>query len=150
MKICFKCNESKDLLDFYKHKGMSDGHLNKCRVCTIKDSKLQYINEDKMKRKADNRLRAKNYTERKRAARLLGKYDLTQENYKTMLLKQGCACASCYTPAVELEYALYVDHDHTTGKVRGLLCQKCNSGIGMLGDDLFGVKSAYEYLSRAA
>lgn len=44
-KTCFKCGEVKPLSDFYKHKGMADGHLNKCKVCTKKDT-AKYASEN--------------------------------------------------------------------------------------------------------
>ncbi len=50
MKICFKCSEEKPLTDYYKHKQMSDGHLNKCKVCTKNDSKSRH---DKLSKNTD-------------------------------------------------------------------------------------------------
>jgi hypothetical protein len=46
-KICFKCNELKELNSYYKHKEMSDGHLNKCKDCTKKDSLKRHENLSK-------------------------------------------------------------------------------------------------------
>jgi len=75
----------------------------------------------------------------------LKKYNLTPEEFTYMVMEQGGVCAICgLVPS-----ALYVDHDHATGKVRGLLCQKCNSGIGFLGDSLEGLEKAVAYLQNA-
>lgn len=149
MKKCYKCNETKTLPEFYRHKGMTDGHLNICRVCTISKSAVnQKKNPDKTRK--DKRDLKRKHSEQYYRVRLLKEYNLTPEAYTELLLKQACACAVCFVPTSELTYKLYVDHDHVTGKVRGLLCQKCNSGIGMLQDTLTVVESAVEYLKRAA
>lgn len=65
----------------------------------------------------------------------------TREDYQRLLDQQGGACAIC-----ERECELVVDHCHQTGVVRGLLCGACNSGLGMLGDDLPSLEAALAYL----
>lgn len=66
MKTCFKCNESKPLSEYYKHAQMGDGHLNKCKECTRKDSQARYIEKIKDPEfveleRARGRLKAKKY-----------------------------------------------------------------------------------------
>lgn len=79
----------------------------------------------------------------------LKKYDMTPEQYRAMYEAQGGKCACCGTdePGPRGK-RLHVDHDHTTGKVRGLVCHHCNLGIGHLGDSLEGVERAVAYLRR--
>lgn len=61
----------------------------------------------------------------------LRQYGLTLSDYEHMLVKQNGRCAGCGTPALECRQGkLCVDHDHATGKVRGLLCHDCNHAIG--------------------
>lgn len=60
----------------------------------------------------------------------------------------SAVCAVCGKP--EQGRRLNIDHDHVTGLVRGLLCRKCNAGIGLLGDTPEGVEAALEYLRRHA
>jgi hypothetical protein len=79
-------------------------------------------------------------------------YGITLHDYNRMLAEQGGGCGIC--GAVEARskghgVRLHVDHDHVTGKARGLLCGTCNRGIGQLGDDLERVKAAVRYLERA-
>lgn len=75
------------------------------------------------------------------------KYGLTQAGYETILAGQGMACAICkQVPAKGIRLA--VDHSHTTGKVRGLLCQGCNAGLGMFRDNPERLEAAMAYLGK--
>lgn len=75
------------------------------------------------------------------------RYGITHEQYLTMLEQQNGVCAICHEMCITGE-RLCIDHDHKTGEVRGLLCKKCNLGIGYLGDDVARVDSALQYLAR--
>lgn len=70
------------------------------------------------------------------------RYGITQEEYVQMLLDQEGVCAICGCPPKE-EKVLAVDHDHITGKVRGLLCTRCNLRVGHLESNLFEETLAY-------
>lgn len=78
--------------------------------------------------------------------RLTAKYGLTVAAYEAVLQHQGHACAICHRPADDTPTSLHIDHDHTTGDVRGLLCYKCNSGLGLFGDSPELLLAAAEYL----
>lgn len=80
----------------------------------------------------------------------LKKYRLTPADYEHILAAQGGGCACCGVKANRSGRRLFVDHDHETGAVRGLLCNACNAGIGHLGDTVDGVRLALNYLERAA
>ena len=71
---------------------------------------------------------------------------MTIGDYRKMEKAQDGKCAVCNLP--QSNKALAVDHDHNTGKVRGLLCDKCNRGIGLLGDSPEVVLNAFRYLDR--
>lgn len=69
------------------------------------------------------------------------KYGLTVEALDELKKKQQSKCAVCFS-----EEELHVDHDHETGSVRGLLCGRCNRGIGMFDDDADKLSAAVGYL----
>jgi len=70
------------------------------------------------------------------------KYGLTQRERSELLISQDGLCAICYErPAVS------VDHDHETGRVRGMLCQGCNVALGILGDDEESIRRVLDYLT---
>lgn len=73
---------------------------------------------------------------------------ITLEDYKNLLTAQNNKCAICNTDQSKLKKELAVDHNHNTGKVRGLLCNRCNSALGLLGDSKDTVIKAHEYLIR--
>lgn len=76
-------------------------------------------------------------------------YGLTVEGYDAMLVAQGGGCAVCGAKVPgSCRSSFAVDHDHETGRVRGLLCFLCNSGLGYFGDDVAVLLRAVEYLSR--
>ena len=75
------------------------------------------------------------------------RYGLTQEQYDTVLKSQNGLCAICGTDDPGSNRKNWcVDHDHKTGRIRGLLCNNCNRGIGLLKEDLFVFESAMVYL----
>lgn len=84
-----------------------------------------------------------------RAMQLRLKYGLSLEQYDTMVEAQGGRCAICEKAppfnSGRNGQCLHVDHDHQTGAVRGLLCNNCNRGIGMIGDA--NLQAAVAYLT---
>lgn len=80
-------------------------------------------------------------------SRIWQKFKLTESDYFQMLSAQGHVCAICKTfPASKHISKLDVDHCHTTGRIRGLLCRTCNAGIGQLKDSIPNLEAAIQYL----
>ena len=75
------------------------------------------------------------------------KYGITKFDLDKMRRKQGNKCAICGAEESALKVPLYIDHDHKTGKVRGLLCNKCNSGLYYI-EKKHWVEKAREYLEN--
>jgi len=71
---------------------------------------------------------------------------ITHEEYVALFNKQDGKCALCFTPAEELTKSLAVDHSHTTGNIRGLLCGSCNQALGLFKDNIEVMKRALSYL----
>lgn len=84
-----------------------------------------------------------------RKVQLKRKYGITIEKYEELLQKQNGHCAFCNkTPDQERYGVLSVDHDHVTGKIRGLLCMTHNRALGVLGDNEEGLLKALDYVKR--
>lgn len=83
------------------------------------------------------------YRESQRDTRLTNLYGLGTDGYNNLLMKQGGKCAVCG----EVSGSFKVDHDHDTGLVRGLLCNKCNLGLGHFKDDPLLLSAAAQYIA---
>jgi hypothetical protein len=83
------------------------------------------------------------HKEEKRAKNLTRNYGITVREYETLLTAQGARCKIC---GIISNKRLQVDHAHATGRVRGLLCHKCNKGLGLFREDLTILASAALYL----
>jgi hypothetical protein len=86
-------------------------------------------------------------TDEQRRDVILGRYGLTQASYLAMLEAQNGVCAVCSAPP-KAGRSLHVDHCHSSGKVRGLLCPNCNSALGHAKDDQERLRLLGEYLKR--
>ncbi len=76
----------------------------------------------------------------------LKKYGLTEAAYNAMLAEQGGVCGICRRARLQAGYKLAVDHCHTTGKVRGILCTNCNTAIGKMRESPTLLRAAADYL----
>jgi len=109
----------------------------KCRVCE-QDRPLDHFHIRKDTGKVRNECKTCHASKQMRRS-----YGITLEEYDVMYEQQKGVCAICSLPQTGRAERLCVDHNHETGKVRGLLCSHCNRGIGLLKDD-------YRILNRAA
>jgi len=133
-KTCKRCSKTKPIEQFYKNKETVDGRHSHCAECS------KAIARD---RRIQNPIAAK---ESQRRAHLKSTFGITFEEYEALFTGQKGVCAICGKPP---DYKrLAVDHDHTTDRVRGLLCQQCNTGIGLLGDSSELLEKALAYLNQ--
>lgn len=91
----------------------------------------------------------KNNKDEKRKNNYKAQYGITLEDYNEMFVNQNGCCKICGRHQSEFKKTLCVDHCHTTGKVRGLLCSNCNIVLGQAKDDIEILKSAIKYLEES-
>lgn len=94
------------------------------------------------------------YLDRQRTANIKSKYKLSLEDLNNILEKQDHKCAICKIPVFRVDSpkhtnnTMVIDHCHTTNIVRGVLCSKCNRGLGHFNDDFKLITQAIKYLRR--
>jgi len=174
-KTCTKCKMWRLLKFYYAQKRGRLGRSSRCKDCHRDWARVRHSLRPDRRKKNWQRWYAKNwkaYSQRRKAKRdadpawheahrakrkewqrnnaaaikeraVCRQFKILPEQYRALVKLQGNRCGIC-----RKKILLCVDHDHTTGKVRGLLCRKCNSGVGILGDTKRVVKRAYAYLTE--
>lgn len=139
-KQCRRCNQFLPVGSFWRNSSNADRLQHACKECS-KTAVYSYRSTEQ------GRI---SYA-RSRVAGRLKTYRITHQDYAAMEARQDYRCAICRQPEKTGRGGtirrLCIDHCHTTGRVRGLLCSDCNQGIGKLGDDASRILRAYEYLS---
>ena len=158
MKFCPRCKLVRPITDFRGSRSSKDGLAGYCRPCSKayaawyhKNVRVQKEGDglDRLHEWAKNHKEKVNEKSRKgQFRRMLTRYGLTEEGYDALLRDQEGKCGLCRQEARHEERLtrLVFDHDHQTGQLRGLICGRCNRGLGLLGDDLVSLKRAVEYL----
>lgn len=146
MKKCTKCEIQKPLIEFYNH--VKFGPRPECKECSkARNADNWKKNKEKIDKKARewqeaNKDKLATYTRKQNLKR---KYGLTIEAYEEMLKSQESKCAICYQLS---DKTLAVDHSHETGIVRSLLCNPCNTALGLLKEDIKIIESMKKYIKK--
>jgi hypothetical protein len=151
-KTCSHCKLKKTIDEFHRSSVYKDGYRGQCIECRrIKDR--EYYARPVGQRRV-RPIGGRTGPDRKRAVRnfqLKRKFGITIDQFDEMSAAQDHKCAICLFPALRMPHkVLHVDHCHTTGVVRGLLCNRCNTMLGHMGDNVAGAMKVLQYVSKGA
>jgi len=125
-KKCTLCKIVKPINEFGKHSYAKDGKRAYCIECNNLFCRTKWYNPQV-----------------RRNINLKHRYGITEEQYNEMFANQNGRCAICYCAE-----SLCVDHNHITGRIRGLLCQSCNKALGMFKEEIPTIQNAINYLTN--
>jgi hypothetical protein len=154
MKTCYRCKEVKDFSLFHKDKYKNDGYKSSCKCCLSLDHKKVYWSDPEARReksrKYRQRLRKSNPQKlflSNRSTKLKSSYGISLDEYDEMLKAQDYKCAVCGKEHLELQKKrLVVDHCHTSNKIRQLLCNNCNTALGLLKENIQVIEKLKNYI----
>jgi hypothetical protein len=142
MKICTTCGETKAVEEFSRRSD-TGSYRSSCRACVNASNLLRYHTRPDTK-----------HAHRKAARKFsLKRYGLTVSDFENMYETQGGRCAICSSEVGHINdegKSAFVDHCHTTLKVRALLCQACNTGLGQFSDNPARLRAAANYVEQHA
>jgi len=126
------------------------GHIKEPKVLNCVTCKVEFLGKHYMSKYCCKECKVKDpeFIARlptlNKSSTLLRLYGITIDDYASLVESQESKCAICN----ETPKTLYVDHNHETGKVRGLLCMKCNAGLGLFKDKQSNLQNAVAYLQK--
>lgn len=118
-KCCIDCKEYKNADEYYNNKF---GKISVCKSCSHKRSKVYHKDIYRYK-----------------------KYGITKEEFEKLETRHSSTCPICEKPLIG---EIHIDHCHISGKVRGILCGKCNKGLGQFDDNIIFLTNAIKYLKN--
>lgn len=129
---CKMCKTKKTLSEFNIAKNKLSGHRAECRQCESNKNKKDWEN---------NRLKSREKSTCK-------SFNITQEKYQILMSINNCQLCNREFKPISEHYKTdrNIDHCHSTGKIRGVLCVRCNVALGTLGDNVEGLEKALKYL----
>lgn len=154
-RLCKKCSKKKDLELFANCKTCKYGKAHTCKDCMSTHQKKYIASNKKAKKNRDQRAASYrknnrhtfNLTSRLSHYKRLG-LDITKKEYLKLYQEQEGKCKICKKEPSGRKKVLCLDHCHDTLKVRGLLCDNCNAGLGKFKDNLKLLKQAINYLDN--
>ena len=132
MKVCIKCGEMLPLADYHRAADRFDGHREVCKICRLRKLRESHVPK---RSTLDSKLYYRLHK--------IKSYGISVEEYVLMMDDQRGCCKICQD---SMEERICIDHCHDTGDVRGLLCHKCNTALGLLRDDVTIMSRAISYL----
>lgn len=142
VRTCRKCGIEKPVEAFRLGRTI-------CKACAViyhREASRKWYNEYREQKAASQKehreMNPRNQTVGARKRR----YGISAEEYDALSIRQKGACAICGGPPVKNRKSLSVDHCHETGRIRGLLCGRCNTGLGMFKDLPALLEKALQYL----
>lgn len=138
VRKCSRCKVIKPITQFTVRRTFRAGQvIAECNPCKV------------ARHRAYRKANPQRVKEVERRSQLKRKYGITPAEYDATLESQQSTCAICGSSASGGRSSTFpVDHCHRTGKVRGILCTKCNRGLGLFNDDILRLRRAADYLER--
>lgn len=148
-KVCSACKVEKPLSDYGKQPRYRDGYRNQCNRCRSLAT-AAYFKTPAGKESIKRTRACPQWREKAAWKKREEKHGISRYEYDAMLASQGGCCAICRRDNPGTSKGLdtfHIDHCHVTGRIRGLLCQGCNTSLGKLGDTPEALLRAYQYVS---